>query len=375
MKIKYNYLQQEFEDVESIFKEWQELIKSTEYTLGSYVEKFEDEFSRYVGAKHCISTNNGTDALILSLRALNIGPGDEVITVNNTFYATVGAIVAVGATPVLVDCDERFQISVKDTESQITKNTKAIIPVHWAGASPDMEMLMDLASHHKLEVIEDACMGIGGRVGKAHPGTIGQLGACSAHPLKSLNAIGDGGMVITNNDSLAKWMRMYRNHGMINRDQINIWGVNMRMQPLQAIVLRHGLTRLNKTISVRNKNAARIDELLSNLSDNVTLPKRLSENQETFSLYMGLFEYRDELRVFLDRCGIETKIHYPIPLHLQKAAQNVCRFNIDSLGNSIAQSKKLLTLPVHQFISENQIEYMCEKISSFYSVGHKKIND
>ena len=367
MKVNYNYLQQEFEDVESIIDEWRELIKSSEYTLGSYVEEFEDQFSRYVGAKHCISTNNGTDALILSLRALKIGPGDEVITVNNTFYATVGAIVAVGATPVLVDCDERFQISVKDIERQITKNTKVILPVHWAGASPDMQILKKFSAHHKIDVIEDACMAIGGKVDGAHPGTFGQLGAFSAHPLKSLNAIGDGGMVVTNDDSLAKWMRMYRNHGMVSRDQIDIWGVNIRMQPLQAIVLKHGLKKLNNTIIKRNKNADLIDKQLNKLSRVIKIPKRINTNIETFSLYMALFEYRDELKDFLDRYGIETKIHYPLPLHLQNAARSVCRFDVNSLDNSIAQSKKLLTLPVHQFLSEDQINYMCEKINIFYA--------
>ena len=367
MKVPYNYLEKEFHEIEPIIKSWKKLIKSTDYTLGAYVEAFESEFCKYVGAKHCISTNNGTDALILSLRALGIGPGDEVITVDNTFYATAGAIVAVGATPVLVDCDERFQISLSHIEMQITKKTKAILPVHWAGASPDMKAILHLANNSGIHVIEDACMGIGARVNGRHPGTFGIIGAFSAHPLKSLNAIGDGGMVVTNNDTLADWMRKYRNHGMINRNQIEFWGVNMRMQPLQAIVLSHGLKRLDKTINKRNKNAHLIDYGLSDLKKNVKTPERIDINTETFALYMGLFKKRDNLKKYLEAAGIEVKVHYPIPLHKQRAAQIKCRFDIKKLVNSREQANELLTLPVHQFISKEQIQYMIKKIHDFYS--------
>ena len=245
MHVPYNYLPQEFSDVEEIFQNWKLLVNSSEYTLGPFVEKWEKTFAKFVGAKFCVSTNNGTDALILSLKALGIGEGDEVITVSNTFYATVGAIVAVGATAVLIDSDERFQINAEIIEDYITSKTKVIIPVHWAGASNKMEKICKIAVKYNLKVIEDACMGIGGKVEKKHPGTFGELGAFSMHPLKSLNAIGDGGMVVTNDENLFRWMLKYRNHGMIDRNHIEFWGENFRLQPLQAVVAEIGLKKFD----------------------------------------------------------------------------------------------------------------------------------
>ena len=222
IKVPYNYLPQEFKNVENIFKDWSKLIKSSEFTLGPYIEKWETKFSKFVNSKYCISTNNGTDALILSLKALNIGPGDEVITVTNTFYATVGAIVAVGATAVLIDCDDRFQIDTTMIENAITSKTKAIIPVHWGGASPDIFKIKQIAKN-SLFIIEDACMGIGGYIKNKHAGIFGNIGAFSMHPLKSLNAMGDGGMVVTNDKKSFEWMKKYRNHGMANRDHVDFW--------------------------------------------------------------------------------------------------------------------------------------------------------
>ena len=175
-----------------------------------------------------------------------------------------------------------------------------------------------LAKKHKLYVVEDACMGIGGSLNGKHPGTFGDLGAFSMHPLKSLNVMGDGGMVVTNNSSLYKWMLKYRNHGMVNRDHIDFWGVNMRLQPLQAIVAMHGLKKLKSVINKRNSNAKYLDKELQKLYPNVILPQRINNFRETFSLYMILAEKRDKLLKFLIKNKIEAKIHYPVPLHRQK---------------------------------------------------------
>lgn len=365
MHVPYNYLPYEFADIEDIFRDWANLIKTTEFTLGSYVNDFESMFADYVGAKHCISTNNGTDALLLSLKALELGASDEVITVTNTFYATAGAIVACGATPVLVDCDERFQISVESVEQAITSRTKAILPVHWAGASPDMPALLELAKAHSLNIIEDACMAIGASVAGRKPGSFGQAGAFSMHPLKSLNVMGDGGMVVTDDDKIAEWMQKYRNHGMVDRDHIDFWGVNMRLQPLQAVVAMHRLSDLDQTIRIRNQNAGLYDHALEKLGDCVDLPQRNKNETETFSLYMGLFKERDSLSQYLNQNGIETKIHYPIPLHKQKAAQQQCRISGD-MPNANYQAEHLLTLPVHQYLVKEQILYTINCIKNFY---------
>ncbi len=367
MNVFYNYLPNEFANVDKIILEWKKVIKTSDFTLGKFVNDFEIKFKNFLNVKHCISTNNGTDALILSLKSLGVGHGDQVITVTNTFYATVGAIVAVGATPVLVDCDDRYQINVNEVEKAITNKTKAIIPVHWGGASPDIERIMEIASENNLFVIEDACMGIGALVNKKSPGTFGDVNAFSMHPLKSLNVMGDGGMVVTNNDDLADWMKKYRNHGMINRDNIEFWGVNMRLQPLQAVVASHRLDELKKTIEKRNENAEYLDYHLNKISDHVQIPLRIKANVETFALYMGLFNERDKLKEFLLSNNIEVKIHYPIPLHKQKAAKNNCLFSYD-LSVSESQAKRLLTIPVHQFLGLEHMEYVVKKIKQFYNI-------
>ena len=244
MHIYYNYLPKQFSDTKDIFKDWKKLISSTDFTLGKYVSEFE-KFEKYINVKHCISTNTGTDALIIALKSLGI-KNDEVITVCNSFYATTGAIYAVGAKPVFIDSDDRYQIDVNKIEKKITSKTKAILPVHWAGASPDMNKIMRLSKKYNIEVVEDACMGIGAKINNKCPGTYGKVNAFSMHPLKSLNVMGDGGMITTNDDNIAEWIKKYRNHGMIDRDNIEFWGVNSRLQPLQAIVAMHGLKTLKK---------------------------------------------------------------------------------------------------------------------------------
>ena len=367
MRVKYNYLQQEFSNPKPIIKEWKKLIKSTDFTLGKYVSRFEESFSKFIGSKYCISTNNGTDALILCLKSLNIKAGDEVITVVNTFYATVGAIVAVGATPVFCDCDDRYQINIEDIKKKITSKTKAIIPVHWGGASPDMFEIMKIAKLNNLKVIEDACMGIGASLKGKSPGTFGDVSAFSLHPLKSLNAMGDGGAVVTNNKKIYEWLLKYRNHGMINRDTISMWGENKRMQPLQAIVGLWGLKKIKKVIRIRNKNANYYDMKLRSLKSYITTPRRIKGFIETFALYMILCKKRDKLKKFLEKNKIEVKIHYPKALNKQPAFKKFnSKRNNYSYKNSDFQSKNLLTIPVHQFINKSHQDYIINCIKKFY---------
>ncbi len=369
MRINYNYLQQEFAQPNEIIREWRKLIKSTDFTLGKYVSKFENSFSKFIGSKYCISTNNGTDALILCLKALNVGPGDEVITVVNTFYATVGAIEAVGATPVFCDCDERYQIDINDIKKKITKKTKVIMPVHWGGASPDMYEIMKIAKAKNLKVIEDACMGIGGSLKGKSPGTFGDISAFSLHPLKSLNAMGDGGAVVTNNKRMYDWLLKYRNHGMINRDTIEIWGENKRMQPLQCIVALWGLKKLKKVIKKRNINAKYYDDKLKELKNYIQIPKRIKGFTETFALYMVLCKDRDKLKSFLEKKSIEVKIHYPKGLNQQTAFKKFNRRrNKGNYVTSDKQAKSLLTIPVHQFINKKQQNYLINNLKKFYGI-------
>lgn len=366
MKIPFNYLPQEFNEksTHKIFNNWKKLIKTSEFTLGPFMEDFERKLSTFVKSKYCIATNNGTDALILSLKALNIKNGDEVITPANSFYATTGAIVALGATPVFCDVDNNYQILIDDMVSKITKKTKVLLPVHWGGASPDMNKIMSIARQFKLKVIEDSCMAIGGKISGKSPGTFGDIGAYSMHPLKSLNVMGDGGAVVTNNKKIYSWMKKYRNHGMINRDEIEFWGVNYRMQPLQSIVAIEGLKKLDSVISKRKKNADYLSKNLNGIKGILNIPKTKKGHRETYALYMILCENRDELMNYLLKKGIETKIHYPIPLHLQKAYLD--KYKKVKIENVEYQAKHLLTLPVHQFLNSKHMKYMVQAIKDFY---------
>lgn len=366
INVPHNYLPMQFSDSDEIFNEWKKLICTTEFTLGPYVEKFEKEFAQFISAKHVISTNNGTDALILALKACGVGPGDEVISVPTTFYASIGAIVAVGAKPVFVDIDSRYQIDATKIEQAITEKTKAILPVYWGGAAPEMKKVMQIASENKLKVVEDACMAPGGQVFNKHSGTYGDVSAWSMHPLKPLNVMGDGGMVSTDDDKLAAWMRIYRNHGMVDRDHIDIWGVNMRLQPLQAVVASKVLKTVNDTVAIRNKNAQLLDAGLSKLCEHVRVPSRPKGYKETFSLYMASFDQRDELLKFLIANGIDAKIHYEVPLHLQKAAANL-GYKEGDFPVAEKYGREIMTIPVHQYLSENQLTYVLEMIEKFYA--------
>jgi len=356
----------QFSNHEAILADWEKLILSTEFTLGSYIENFEKQFAEFIGCKHVIGTNTGTDALILALKALGVGPGDEVISVPVTFYATIGAIVAVGARPVFVDIDDRYQINVKLIPEAITSKTKAILPVHWGGVPPDMDEIMNIANMHNICVVEDACMAPGGSINNRHSGTFGHANAWSMHPLKPLNVMGDGGMVSTDDDDLAKWMRIYRNHGMVDRDHNSIWGVNMRLQPLQAIVASHILKTVDETVVARNKNAKILDDGLKVLSPFVKIPPRPAGYRETCSLYMARFQKRDELIQYLTKRGIEAKIHYPVPLHLQEAAKEL-GYKKGDFQNSETYCNEIITLPAHQFLSMEQLEYTISTIKNFYS--------
>ncbi|MDB0032222.1 DegT/DnrJ/EryC1/StrS family aminotransferase [Alphaproteobacteria bacterium] len=364
MRVPFNYLQYEFQESKVILNNWKKLISSCDYTLGKYVEEVEKKFARYFNCKYVIAVNSGTDALILSLRALGIKRGDEVITAANTFYATAGAIVACGATPILVDVNNKYQIDVSKIEEKITSNTKAIIPVYWGGGIPEINKIKRISSKYKISIIEDACMGIGGKVGKKHPGTFGDIGCFSFHPLKTINAIGDAGMVCTNNQKLFEWMKMYRNHGMVDRDHIDIWGVNMRMQPLQCVVVLDGLKKIDKIIRKRNNNANYLDSKLKLLSKYVTIPDRKTNEKETYALYMIRAKDRNRLIKYLNSYDIEAKIHYPVPLCLQKPFLKYKKNN--SYNNAISQSHEIITLPIHQYIEKKHLDYMFDKIKSFY---------
>ncbi len=366
LRVPYNYLPMQFADYSEIAAGWDALIKTSDFTLGAFMERFESEFADYIGSPHCLATNNGTDALILALKALGIGPDDEVITPCNSFYATTGAIVAVGATPVFCDVDDRFQTDIDDAVRRITSRTKALLPVHWAGASPDMAKVIELAEAHDLLVLEDACMAIGGKVHGRSPGTFGDMGAFSMHPLKTLNVMGDGGMVITEDEAALDWMLKYRNHGMVDRDHIDFWGVNMRLQPLQAVVASHMLTSLDERLARRREIQATYDERLGAIGSSIVVPPRADWNPETVSLYMVQADDRDALVAHLVDNGVEAKVHYPVPLHLQKPGREL-GYGPGDMPVAESQADRLVTLPAHEYLSDEQVARVAEVICVFAS--------
>ncbi len=368
MQLKFSYLDRQFANPSPFFKELRELVRSGEFTLGPYVEKFEAKFARYIGVKHVIGTNTGTDALILSLKAAGVKPGDEVITVANTFYATVGAIVVAGAKPVFVDCDERSQIDVRQIPSAITPRTRAILPVHWAGCPADIESIIDIARKRKLAVIEDACQATGAKVGRQFVGTFGVVNAFSMHPLKPLNVWGDGGMIVTNDDRIASWLRLYRNHGLVDRDHVQFWGVNSRIQPFQAIIGARLLDDMENLIRIRLRNARLLDRLLADLKEFVSTPPRPRRYREVYTIYLARVKRRDELFRYLNDRGVEAKIHYPIPLHLQNAAAGL-KYKLGDFPEAEQQAGEVITLPSHQYITEKQLHYMAGLIRKFYGRG------
>ena len=364
MHVKYSYLDRQFAEVEHIFSDLRALVASGEFTLGPFVEAFEKKFAAYIGVKHAIGTNTGTGALILSLKAVGVKPGSEVITVANTFIATVGAIVACGARPVFVDCDDRCQIDVSQIEAAITERTAAILPVHWAGCSPEMAQVMAIANRHGIPVVEDACPAVGARIGSRNAGTFGKVNAFSMHPLKPLNVWGDGGIIVTDDDASADFLRLYRNHGLVDRDHVEIWGVNDRLQPFQAVVGSRVLDTVEGLVEARIRNARLLDAGLKDVSG-IRILRRPEGYREVYQLYLAMATRRDELVAFLNARGIEARVHYPIPIHLQNCARDL-GYQRGSFPVCEQQADEVVTLPAHQHIEPDQIAFTVATIREFY---------
>ena len=370
MKVKYAYLDDQFaRRVDQFIADLRPLIASGEFTIGPYVERFERQFAEYIGVKHAIGTNTGTGALILCLKALGIGVGDEVITVPNTFIATVGAIAAVGARPVFVDCDERYQIDVNLIEAAVTARTKAILPVHWGGCSPDIARIVSIGERLGVPVVEDACPSVGASIAGRKAGSFGRVNAFSMHPLKPLNVMGDGGIVVTDDDAIADWLRLYRNHGLRDRDHIDFWGVNERLQPIQAVVASRVLSEIEENVAARNRNARALDAGLAPLRQFIRTPERREGYREAYQLYLASAQRRDELVSHLVAKDIEAKVHYPIPLHLQKCAAAL-GYREGDFPVAEQQAKEVLTIPSHQYLTTAHMEYVVECIGDFY--GQKR---
>ena len=366
-EINHNYLKEQFANVDEIFNEIKKVVKNSDYTLGSAVDELENLIAKEAMTKYGIGVGSGTDAIFLSLKALNIGSGDEVITTTYTFYATIGAIVTAGAKPVFCDVDEDYNINPYEIESKITNKTKAIIPVHWAGKPCAMNDINKIANSFNLKVIEDACHAIQAEYNEKRCGSLGDIGCFSFHPLKNLNVWGDGGIVTTNNKEIAEKIKLIRNHGLINRDTCIEFAYNSRLDTIQAVIAKYLIEKkiLENITFSRIRNSLLLDKLLGDIPE-IKLVKRSASLKEVFHLYMFKTSRRDELYRHLRNQNIDAKIHYPTPMHLQPAAKYL-GYKLGDFPMAESLANHSISLPVHEFVDEGKVLRMSECIHSFFN--------
>lgn len=366
-KINHNYLVQQFSDYREIFNEIEKLVKRGDYTLGRSVDEFENTIRHLTGSRFTIGMGSGTDALFLSLKAAGIEKGDEVITTPYTFFATIGAIVTAGATPVFVDIRNDYNIDPDLIENALTGRTKGILPVHWSGLPCEMYAIMDVAARNNLFVVEDACHTVRAEYKGKPMGTFGLTGCFSMHPLKNLNVWGDGGFIVTNSEEMHSKLALLRNHGLMNRDQCAIFAYNSRLDSIQAIVANHLIKKIDHITESRIAHAARLDQELIDIPQ-ITIPDRPVDVKQVYHLYVIRAERRDELKKYLNENQVDAKIHYPIPMHLQPAAKAYGYKRGDfPICEAICDS--VISLPVHEFVTDEEIDYMVSKIKDFYAHG------
>jgi dTDP-4-amino-4,6-dideoxygalactose transaminase len=331
---------------------------------GDAIAAVEAKVAKRCGTEHAIAVNSGTDALILGLRAMSIGPGDEVITPPNSFVASTGAIVAVGATPVFADVEDDQNIDPRAVEKAITPRTKAIMPVHLTGRICEMDAIMALAQRRDIDVIEDAAQSFGSTYRGRPAGSFGRVGCLSAHPLKNFNAAGDGGFVVTDDAGVAERVRLYRNHGLADRNTVTTWGTVSRMDTIQAAVLLNRLDSFDFIVARRREIAARYRARLD--TNCIYVPPERPDTLDTYHTFVVQLDRRDALQTYLAERGIGTAIHYPIPIHLQPAAKSL-GYQPGSFPVTERQAGRILSLPIHQMLDDDDIDAVCAAIEEFYA--------
>jgi dTDP-4-amino-4,6-dideoxygalactose transaminase len=332
---------------------FEQIGASTAYAQGPAAKAFEDQFATWCGVKECVSVNTGTSALHLALRCLDVGPGDEVITVPMTFIATAWAVYYVGAKPVFVDIDPvRRTMDPAQLEAAITPNTKAIIPVHLYGQVADMQPILEIAARHGIPVIEDAAQAHGASYQGQKAGQLGVMACFSFYPGKNLGALGEGGALVTNDKRYAERARQLRNHAQSERYFHDEIGYNYRMDSLQAAMLSLKLQHLDRWNLARAFRAIRYEELLSDLP--ITLPTRFSDAQSVWHCYVIESDHRDALRDALTAAHIDSGLHYPVPLHLQQACQDL-GYKKGDFPHSERLSARCLSLPIFAELTEAQM--------------------
>lgn len=387
MKIPFNDLHAQNDEIRSdIEKAIEQTIESSAFVGGHAISRFEQNFAEYCGTKHALGVSSGTDALRLALQALNVGPGQAVITVPNTFMATVEAIILVGAVPIFVDIDpitytmdpaslrayldagcRLDPLSGRPVDSASGNVVTTIVPVHMYGFPAHMDAILAIASEHTLSVVEDACQAHGatyystnGQLVPKKAGSIGQLGCFSFYPGKNLGAMGEGGAVVTNDEALAERIRLLRNHGQVEKYHHDISnGSNSRLDTLQAAILDAKLRMLDEWNGRRRQIAEIYNSCLE--ASNVVLPKTKEYGDHAYHLFVIQVEGRDQIRSRLADLEIETGLHYPIPLHLQRGLQYL-KLGPGSYPRTERMAERLLSLPMHPNLTPSQAEYVCDAL-------------
>ena len=357
--IKHNYLKEQFSNYKTIFSKLEKVVKKGDYTLGNKVNEFENKISKLLNAKYVVALGSGTDALMLSLKALGVKEGDEVITTPYTFYATIGAIVTAGAIPIFVDVTNDYNINPNLIEKKITKKTKAILPVHWSGRICNMKQIIKIANKHSIPIVEDACHAITATQGNKFAGNFGTFGCFSLHPLKNLNVWGDGGFLLTNSKKYYEKILLLRNHGLISRNVNKIFGYNSRLDTVQAVVAIELLKKIKKITNCRISNSKYLYSKLKKLP-NIITKDRAPENKEVFHLYEFRVlnnKLRNKIIKFLIKNKIDAKIHYPIPMHLQPASK-IYGYKKGDFPVTEKLANTSISLPVHEFITKKNIDFI-----------------
>ncbi len=335
-----------------------------QFILGPEVAEFEQRFAQLCGTRYAVGLNSGTDALILALHGFGIGAGDEIITVANSFVSSTSCILCVGAKPVFVDVAEDYLINPHLIEKAITPRTRAILPVHWTGRPADMDAIITIAKKRKLAVIEDCAQAVSAEYHGKKVGSFGNAGCFSLHPLKTLNACGDGGILTTNDKNLYEQAVILRNNGFQHHNECVSWNNNSRLDTIHAATLLVKFEYLEEWTESRRRNAHFYQQELKDLPQ-VEVPIEQDDLRSVYHTFIIQAERRDELQAFMSEKGIETKIHYAVPIHLQPAAKKL-GYGPESLPITERQAKRVLSLPVAQSLQKEMLEHVVDTIRAFY---------
>lgn len=356
--LRRNFLLHKEEYEEAVLR----VLNSGWYILGKEMEDFEQQFASYLGIRHCVALNSGTDALILAIRALGIGEGDEVIVPANTYIATVIGITENQATPVFVDADRYMEIDVDAIEAHISNRTKAIMVTHLYGTPARMDFIKEIAKKNNLYLIEDCAQSHGAKYDEQFTGKFGIMGCFSFYPTKPLGALGDAGAIVTNDDDIAEKLRMIRNYGSKVKYYNEIDGVNSRMDEIQAALLKVGLEHLEESNEERCRIASRYNKEI--LSSKVILPPHYDKSKSVYHLFPVLVEDRDCFLSYLSRNGIKTAIHYPIPPYVAQCNEG-WGYKWSDYKNAEYYAKHELSLPIYAGMPEEEVNYVIEVVNGY----------